>query len=104
MRRRGRNCALLWSPSRAECDTRQEQLVAGDRPIYLVSRYVNLLVNGVRVVVERQRSIAEVILEVKGLSDNGRKEWDNEGRGHHWTLETPNLKRVTKRHNPKVGI
>jgi hypothetical protein len=38
------------------------------------------------------------------LSDNGRKEWDNEGRGHHWTLETPNLKRVTKRHNPKVGI
>ena len=38
------------------------------------------------------------------LSDNGRKEWDNEGRGHHWTLETPNLKRDTKRHNPKVGI
>ena len=38
------------------------------------------------------------------VSDNGRKEWDNEGRGHHWTLETPKLKRVTKRHNPKVGI
>ena len=40
----------------------------------------------------------------EAISDNGRKDWDNEGRGHHWTLETPNLKRVTKRHNPKVGI
>jgi hypothetical protein len=40
----------------------------------------------------------------EAISDNGGEKGKNDGRGHHGHSKKPNLKRVTKRHNPKVGI